>query len=66
MEQIKEILSWGDPSNWEKNGINKERVQMMERIFREVFNNRDDICGWCTRREMYKHLLKYAKGHGIV
>ncbi len=64
IEQIKEVLSYGSPKEWAKTQDNIAKVRNIERVWREVFNNKTDHCSFCARTEMYNHLVKYLKGHG--
>jgi hypothetical protein len=64
IEEIKNVLSYGDPSKWQKTKENQAKVKDIERIWRNVFNNKTDMCWWCARVEMVKQLTKYMQGHG--
>jgi hypothetical protein len=64
IERIKEVLLYGDPSTWSKTKENQAKVKDIEKVWRDVFNNKKDMCGWCARVEMVKHLTKYLKGNG--
>jgi hypothetical protein len=59
-----EIIKLGDPVKWKKSKEARDRVQRLENVYRKIFNDKSNICGWCSRGEMYKHLKKYLEGNG--